>query len=98
MESRSAPDLAREERLRREIHGGRVCVSSIKRGPSSKPGAAMGWFRKQAGLWSCGPIRCANSRPAILGAERGIFHTKDEPLSKNGFHRLHILSGESLSS
>jgi len=27
--------------------------------------------------------------------ERGIFHTKDEPLSKAGFHRLHIICGES---
>jgi proteasome accessory factor A len=31
-------------------------------------------------------------------AERGIFHDKDESLSGKGFHRLHILSGESLSS
>ncbi len=29
---------------------------------------------------------------------RGIFHTKDEPLCCNGFHRLHILCGESLCS
>jgi Pup-ligase protein len=31
-------------------------------------------------------------------ADRGIFHTKDEPLSKEGFHRLHIICGESLCS
>ncbi len=29
---------------------------------------------------------------------RGIFNTKDEPLSRNGYHRLHILCGESLCS
>jgi len=29
---------------------------------------------------------------------RGIFHTKDESLSGKGYHRLHILCGESLSS
>src|SRR5262249_10940398 len=28
--------------------------------------------------------------------QRGIFHTKDEPLCGNGYHRLHILCGESL--
>ena len=31
-------------------------------------------------------------------SDRGIFHTKDESLSKPGFHRLHIICGESLSS
>src|SRR5207249_4593714 len=30
--------------------------------------------------------------------DRGIFHTKDEPLSEKGFHRLHVICGESLSS
>ena len=29
---------------------------------------------------------------------RGIFHTKDEPLSSGGYHRLHCISGESLCS
>jgi hypothetical protein len=29
---------------------------------------------------------------------RGIFHTKDESLSGNGYHRLHILCGESVCS
>jgi proteasome accessory factor A len=29
---------------------------------------------------------------------RGIYHTKDEPLSASGYHRLHILCGESLCS
>jgi proteasome accessory factor A len=29
-------------------------------------------------------------------AARGIFHTKDEPLSRGGWHRLHVLCGESL--
>ena len=31
-------------------------------------------------------------------AERGIFHTKDETLAANGYHRLHIICGESLCS
>lgn len=30
--------------------------------------------------------------------DRGIFHTKDEPLCQEGYHRLHILCGESLCS
>jgi hypothetical protein len=29
---------------------------------------------------------------------RGIFHTKDEPLCGNGYHRLHVLAGESICS
>ena len=29
---------------------------------------------------------------------RGIFHTKDESLSATGYHRLHLICGESLSS
>ena len=29
---------------------------------------------------------------------RGIFHTKDESLSSTGYHRLHLICGESLSS
>lgn len=29
---------------------------------------------------------------------RGIFHTKDESLSREGYHRLHLICGESLSS
>ena len=29
---------------------------------------------------------------------RGIFHTKDEPLGSGGYHRLHIVFGESLCS
>jgi proteasome accessory factor A len=31
-------------------------------------------------------------------SERGIFHDKDEPLNGKGFHRLHVLAGESLAS
>lgn len=31
-------------------------------------------------------------------ADRGIFHTKDESLSACGYHRLHLLCGEGLSS
>jgi proteasome accessory factor A len=30
--------------------------------------------------------------------DRGIFHTKDEPLCSSGYHRLHILCGESQCS
>jgi len=30
--------------------------------------------------------------------ERGLFHTKDEPLSGRDYHRLHLLCGESLCS
>ena len=30
--------------------------------------------------------------------DRGIFHTKDESLSPEGYHRLHVLCGESLCS
>jgi Pup-ligase protein len=30
--------------------------------------------------------------------DRGLFHTKDEPLSGKGYHRLHLLCGESLCS
>ena len=29
---------------------------------------------------------------------RGIFHAKDEPLAKEGYHRLHVICGESLCS
>ena len=29
---------------------------------------------------------------------RGLFHTKDESLSPDGYHRLHVLSSESLCS
>ncbi len=31
-------------------------------------------------------------------ANRAIFHTRDEPLSSSGHHRLHLLCGESLGS
>ena len=31
-------------------------------------------------------------------SERGIFHTKDETLAADGYHRLHIICGESLCS
>jgi proteasome accessory factor A len=30
--------------------------------------------------------------------DRGIFHTKDEPLSRAGYRRLHVICGESTSS
>jgi proteasome accessory factor A len=31
-------------------------------------------------------------------SQRGIFHTKDETLARDGYHRLHIICGESLCS
>lgn len=31
-------------------------------------------------------------------SDRGIFHTKDESLTRPGFHRMHIICGESLCS
>ena len=31
-------------------------------------------------------------------ANRGIFHTKDETLGSNGFHRLHVICGDSVCS
>ncbi len=31
-------------------------------------------------------------------SQRGIFHTKDESLSSNGYYRLHVLCGESVCS
>jgi proteasome accessory factor A len=31
-------------------------------------------------------------------SDRGIFHTKDESLTRPGFHRLHVICGESLCS
>jgi len=42
---------------------------------------------------SLAAVRSGNST-----GNRGIFHTKDEPLSQAGFHRLHLICGESLCS
>ena len=39
---------------------------------------------------------CAVSKDSTQN--RGIFHTKDEALSGNGYHRLHVICGESLCS
>lgn len=41
-------------------------------------------------------ISCAVSNDST--SARGIYHTKDEPLSSSGYHRLHILCGESQCS
>ncbi|MBI4601623.1 MAG: proteasome accessory factor PafA2 family protein, partial [Planctomycetes bacterium] len=30
--------------------------------------------------------------------DRGLYHTKDEPLARRGWHRLHVIAGESLGS
>jgi len=40
----------------------------------------------------------ANVQSSNSTSDRGIFHTKDESLSKPGYHRLHIICGESLCS
>jgi hypothetical protein len=45
--------------------------------------------------------RVAHLMQAVSSAStsaRGIFHTKDESLSAGGYHRLHVLCGESLCS
>ena len=45
--------------------------------------------------------RVAHLRKTVSGEStngRGIFHTKEEPLCGDGYHRLHVLCGESLSS
>ncbi len=45
--------------------------------------------------------RVAHLEHEVSGASterRGIFHTKDEPLAGLDYHRLHVLSGESLCS
>ena len=45
--------------------------------------------------------RVAYLRKTVSGEStngRGIFHTKEEPLCGDGYHRLHVLCGESLSS
>lgn len=55
---------------------------------------------------SCGVEFTLSPRVPHLEAEvsdsstynRGIFHTKDEPLTKPGYHRFHALCGESLCS
>ncbi len=41
-------------------------------------------------------LLCAVSKESTH--HRGIFHTKDEALSSNGYHRLHLICGESLCS
>jgi len=45
--------------------------------------------------------RAAHMRMVVSGGstdDRGIFHTKDEPLCQGDYHRLHVLFGESLCS
>lgn len=39
-----------------------------------------------------------NSEGVSSTASRGLFHTKDEPLARGTYHRLHLLCGESLCS
>ena len=41
-------------------------------------------------------LQCEVSNESTRG--RGIFHTKDETLAADGYHRLHIICGESLCS
>lgn len=54
------------------------------------PGAE---FTLSPRVWMLEHVISANSTSA-----RGIFHTKDESLSVAGYHRLHVLCGESVCS
>lgn len=61
-----------------------------------------GGFHPMANLLQfCVAPRLMHIRQVISGAstnDRGIFHTKNEPLAGGGYNRLHILCGESLCS
>ncbi len=64
--------------------------------------AGAGGLRPQArGIEFTLSPRVAHLEHDVSGASterRGIYHTKDEPLAGMGYHRLHVLSGESLCS
>jgi proteasome accessory factor A len=54
-----------------------------------------------SGLEFCVAPRLMHIQQAVSGdstGNRGIFHTKNEPLAGDGYNRLHILCGESLCS
>ena len=62
---------------------------------------AGGFNPRVKGLDFCVAPRLMHIEQAISGdstGNRGIFHTKNESLSSDGNHRLHILCGESLCS
>ena len=62
---------------------------------------AGGFDNRSAGVEFMLSPRVAHMTSEVSGESthnRGIFHTKDEPLCRGGYHRLHILCGESLCS
>jgi hypothetical protein len=62
---------------------------------------AGGFDSRSLGLSFTLSPRVAHLKQPVSDAStscRGIFHTKNESLSKNGYHRLHLLCGESLCS
>jgi hypothetical protein len=62
---------------------------------------AGGFDNRSAGIEFLLSPRVAHMTTEVSGESthnRGIFHTKDEPLCGGGYHRLHILCGESLCS
>jgi hypothetical protein len=62
---------------------------------------AGGFDNRSAGVDFLLSPRVAHMTSEVSGESthnRGIFHTKDEPLTGGGYHRLHILCGESLCS
>ena len=62
---------------------------------------AGGFDNRSPGLEFTLSPRTAHMGQAVSSdstGQRGIFHTKDEPLCGHGYHRLHVLCGESLCS
>ena len=62
---------------------------------------AGGFDNRSPGIEFMISPRVAHLAQVISGSStsaRGIFHTKDESLSSNGYHRLHVLCGESVCS
>lgn len=62
---------------------------------------AGGWNPRTPGLEFVLSPRVLHLEKAVSSESthsRGIFHTKDEPLCGKGYHRLHLLCGESLCS
>ena len=62
---------------------------------------AGGFNNRSAGLEFMLSPRVAHLEQVFSGSstcDRGIIHGKDEPLGQQGYHRLHILCGESLCS
>ena len=62
---------------------------------------AGGFNNRSAGLEFLLSPRVAHLEQVVSHgstSDRGILHTKDESLSANGYHRLHVICGESLCS